>query len=112
MKWKEHVAWIAPILATVVAFAVIYYGAQLIRRGEIRRGVLIFFAQATNNLAEPAAQPSDTKPNGPVAAAFMAGGIGSAALGLFVILSELSHGFRDFVDFSTNFGLGSGVGPL
>jgi hypothetical protein len=46
MEWKEHVAWIAPILATVVAFAVLYYGTQLIRRGEIRRGVMIFFALA------------------------------------------------------------------
>jgi len=46
MEWKEHVAWIAPILATVVAFAVIYYGSQLIRRGEVRRGVMIFFALA------------------------------------------------------------------
>lgn len=46
MEWKEHVAWIAPILATVVAFAVIYYGTQLIRRGEVRRGVLVFFALA------------------------------------------------------------------
>jgi hypothetical protein len=68
--------------------------------------------QATNDPVESAATPSDTKPNGPVAAAFVAGGIGSAALGLFVILSELSSGFHDFIDFSTNFGLGSGVGPL
>ena len=46
MEWKEHVAWIAPILATVVAFSVIYYGTQLIRRGEIRRAVMIYFALA------------------------------------------------------------------
>ena len=68
--------------------------------------------QATNDPVESASAPVDTKPNGPVAAAFVAGGIGSAALGLFVILSELSSGFHDFIDFSTNFGLGSGVGPL
>lgn len=68
--------------------------------------------QAANKPPEPVANPSDTKPNGPVAAAFLAGGIGSAALGLFVILSELSSGFHDFIDFATNFGLGSGVGPL
>ncbi|MCI0582998.1 MAG: hypothetical protein L0227_08920 [Chloroflexi bacterium] len=41
MEWKEHVAWIAPFLATAVAFAVLYYGAQLVRRGEIRRASII-----------------------------------------------------------------------
>ena len=46
MEWKEHVAWMAPFLATAVAFAVIYYGAQLARRGEIRRAVMIFFTLA------------------------------------------------------------------
>jgi hypothetical protein len=46
MEWKEHVAWIAPFLATAVAFAVIYYGAQLVRRGEIRRAAIIFFTLA------------------------------------------------------------------
>src|SRR5574341_1846996 len=30
MEWKEHVAWISPLLATAVAFVVIYYGNQLI----------------------------------------------------------------------------------
>ena len=46
MEWKEHVAWIAPLLATAVAFAVLYYGAQLVRRGEIRRAAIIFFTLA------------------------------------------------------------------
>jgi hypothetical protein len=46
MEWKEHVAWIAPFLATAVAFAVIYYGVQLIHRGEIRRAILIYFTLA------------------------------------------------------------------
>ncbi len=46
MEWKEHVAWIAPLLATAVAVAVLYYGVQLIRRSEIQRGLLIFFALA------------------------------------------------------------------
>jgi hypothetical protein len=46
MEWKEHVAWIAPFLATAVAFAVLYYGAQLVRRGEIRRAAIIFFTLA------------------------------------------------------------------
>jgi len=30
MEWKEHVAWVSPILATAVAFIVLYYGKQLI----------------------------------------------------------------------------------
>jgi lipopolysaccharide export LptBFGC system permease protein LptF len=46
MEWKEHVAWMAPFLATAVAFAVAYYGMQLIRRGDVRRAVLIFFTLA------------------------------------------------------------------
>src|SRR5680860_25632 len=29
MEWKEHIAWIAPMLATVAAFLVVYYGASL-----------------------------------------------------------------------------------
>jgi hypothetical protein len=46
MEWKEHVAWLAPILATAVAFAVLYYGSQLIQRPEIRRAAIVFFALA------------------------------------------------------------------
>jgi hypothetical protein len=36
MEWKEHVAWIAPILATAVAFIVLYYGNQLIVDSRLR----------------------------------------------------------------------------
>ena len=46
MEWKEHVAWLAPFLATAVAFAVLYYGVQLARRDEIRKAVIVFFALA------------------------------------------------------------------
>jgi len=46
MEWKEHVAWLAPLLATAVAFTVSYYGMQLARRGEIRRALLVFFTLA------------------------------------------------------------------
>lgn len=35
MEWKEHVAWIAPMLATSVAFVILYYGVQLVRRHEL-----------------------------------------------------------------------------
>lgn len=43
MEWKEHIAWLSPILATVVAFAVLYLGTQLIRRDDIRRALLALF---------------------------------------------------------------------
>jgi predicted permease len=46
MEWKEHVAWFAPFLATAVAFAVAYYGVQLIRRGDVRRASIVFFVLA------------------------------------------------------------------
>jgi len=43
MEWKEHVAWLAPIAATVVAFAVSYYGAALARKTTERRALMFFF---------------------------------------------------------------------
>ncbi|MGH2605238.1 MAG: hypothetical protein ACRDG5_01480 [Anaerolineales bacterium] len=43
MEWKEHVAWIAPIAATVVAYAVSAYGAQLAAYPRIRRALTWFF---------------------------------------------------------------------
>lgn len=46
MEWKEHVAWIAPFLATAVAFSVAYYGVQLARRGDIRTALIVFFGLA------------------------------------------------------------------
>ncbi|OGN86117.1 MAG: hypothetical protein A2X23_01320 [Chloroflexi bacterium GWC2_73_18] len=46
MEWKEHVAWLAPFLATAVAFVVVYYGPQLIRRPELRWPLMIFFGLA------------------------------------------------------------------
>jgi len=58
---------------------------------------------------------SDAKPNGPAAAAFLAAGIGAFVLGLTVVLNEAfrpAEGQAAFWDFSRNFGLGSGVGPL
>ena len=46
MEWKEHVAWLAPIAATVAAFLVTYYGPRLANHPEIRRAAMIFFAVA------------------------------------------------------------------
>jgi hypothetical protein len=46
MEWKEHVAFLAPIAATVVAFVVSYYGPLLARKAGERRAVMIFFIVA------------------------------------------------------------------
>jgi hypothetical protein len=46
MEWKEHVAWISPILATVVAFIVLYYGTTLIRHDRVRRTAMLLFVLA------------------------------------------------------------------
>jgi len=43
MEWKEHVAFLAPIAATVVAFVVSYYGPTLAKKVGERRAVMIFF---------------------------------------------------------------------
>jgi hypothetical protein len=37
MEWKEHVGWLSPMLATVVGFIVIYYGAALAETAGCRR---------------------------------------------------------------------------
>lgn len=57
-------------------------------------------------------QDVQTKPNGPVAAAFVAAGVGSLVVGLFVVLNEISPDINAFLRFDANYGLGSGVGPL
>ena len=54
----------------------------------------------------------ETKPNGPVAAVFLAAGIGSLAMGILVVLNEVSTEISNFLKFDANYGLGSGVGPL
>ena len=46
MEWKEHIAWIAPLLATAVAFAVAYYGTSLVKHQGVRRALIVFFAVA------------------------------------------------------------------
>jgi len=43
MEWKEHVGWIAPIAATVVAYVISVYGTQLTGDSKIRRALLWFF---------------------------------------------------------------------
>jgi hypothetical protein len=46
MEWKEHIAWISPILATVVAFIVLYYGTNLIRHDRVRRTAITLYVAA------------------------------------------------------------------
>jgi hypothetical protein len=46
MEWKEHVGWLAPIAATVVAFAVTYYGPSLAKKVGERRALMVFFVVA------------------------------------------------------------------
>lgn len=66
------------------------------------------------------ADQTDTKPNGPVAAAFLAAGVASLVVGIGVVLNEASSTIKDaigidfnaFLQFDKNFGLGAGVGPL
>ena len=61
-----------------------------------------------------------TKPNGPVAAGFIAAGVGTLVIGLGVVLNEASatikeaigFDFNAFLRFDANYGLGQGVGPL
>lgn len=37
MEWKEHAAWIVPMLATAAAFVVLYYREDLVRNKQARR---------------------------------------------------------------------------
>jgi len=46
MEWKEHVGWIAPIAATVVAYVVTVYGPRLAQEPRIRRAIIWFFVVA------------------------------------------------------------------
>jgi hypothetical protein len=42
MEWKEHIAWLAPISITMVAFVVIEYGRDLRNHRQLRAAVLCF----------------------------------------------------------------------
>jgi hypothetical protein len=46
MEWKEHVAWLAPLLATAVAFVVLRYGDRLADDRQLRRAVMAMFVLA------------------------------------------------------------------
>ena len=46
MEWKEHVAWMSPILATAVAYVVLRYGLRLSETPEVRRAMIVLFTRA------------------------------------------------------------------
>lgn len=46
MEWKEHVAWLSPILATVVFYTVLKYGAQLAQDRQMRNMTMVIYVLA------------------------------------------------------------------
>jgi hypothetical protein len=46
MEWKEHIAWLSPILATLAAFIVVVMGVRLVQERKIVKAVMIIFVLA------------------------------------------------------------------
>jgi hypothetical protein len=46
MEWKEHVAWLTPMLITAVAFVAVTYGPELAKRPALRKAVTATFVLA------------------------------------------------------------------
>ncbi len=46
MEWKEHVAWLSPILAIAVAYIVVKYGPELAQNQQLRRIAITLFVLA------------------------------------------------------------------
>jgi hypothetical protein len=46
MEWKEHIAWISPMLATAAAFLVLYYKDDLLRSRRLRLLTMVVFVAA------------------------------------------------------------------
>ena len=46
MEWKQHIAWLAPFLATTVAFLALYYGPRLAHDRRLRLLLLVLFVSA------------------------------------------------------------------
>ena len=42
MEWKEHVAWLAPIAITMVAYVISKYGRSIAQHPKMRAAVLTF----------------------------------------------------------------------
>ena len=46
MEWKEHVAWLTPIIATSVAFIVTRYGGRIGQMPQVRNALVVLFTMA------------------------------------------------------------------
>jgi uncharacterized membrane protein len=46
MEWKEHVAWLAPIAITMVAYVTMTYGRAIVQHRNMRIAVLGFSVAA------------------------------------------------------------------
>jgi phosphoglycerol transferase MdoB-like AlkP superfamily enzyme len=46
MEWKEHVAWFAPIIITMVAYIFIKYGSDLSKHRQVRKTAFAFAVAA------------------------------------------------------------------
>jgi hypothetical protein len=46
MEWKEHIAWLVPVAATIVAYIVSKYGPSLAKETKIRNAAVWFFVIA------------------------------------------------------------------
>jgi hypothetical protein len=46
MEWKEHIAWLSPMLATAAAFIVLYYRDDLIKNTLAKRIAMGLFIAA------------------------------------------------------------------
>ena len=46
MEWKEHVAWLSPILATAVFYIVLKYGTQLAEDKQLRNMTIVIYILA------------------------------------------------------------------
>jgi hypothetical protein len=44
MEWKEHIAWLPPILVTAVTFIVVYYGSRLLDHPKILKALATIIA--------------------------------------------------------------------
>ena len=51
MEWKEHIAWFAPLFATVALFMVLYYRRELARNNTARWITIGFFSLAFTTAA-------------------------------------------------------------
>jgi hypothetical protein len=79
MEWKEHVAWLSPILATVVFYIVLKYGTQLAEDRQMRNMTMVIYTLAFVSAA-------------------IAGLFGALMLGLMTTGAVISEGLQNFLN--------------